>query len=348
MTACRECGRDVQTSKALNNLCSGCIEKSDPDLIIKLHQPSHKPFDLPVEVPESEGGVSCKLCGNTCVIAENDKGFCGLRENKDGKLHHLGGTRSRGMLQYYFDRLPTNCVASWVCPGSDAGGEKNLAVFYTACSFDCLYCQNWHFREIQHKGFPVSAQELADAVDDRTHCICYFGGDPSVQMPHALAASRIALGKKPVRICFETNGNMRPRFLELAVRLAFDSGGIIKFDLKAFSPGLHRAITGISNENTLANFRSVAGRFDERPEVPIAVASTLLVPGYVEAEEVGRIAEFVASIDSRIPYSLLAFHPDFRMNDLPVTSRRQAEECAVAATDAGLERVNLGNIHLLR
>jgi pyruvate formate lyase activating enzyme len=35
------------------------------------------------------------------------------------------------------------------------------------------------------------------------------------------------------------------------------------------------------------------------------------------------------------------------MNDLPTTSRREAEACLDAAQNAGLTRVRLGNEHLL-
>ena len=73
-----------------------------------------------------------------------------------------------------------------------------------------------------------------------------------------------------------------------------------------------------------------------------------MVPGYVEAEEVGRIASFMAGLNRDIPYSLLAFHPQHAMGDLPATSIRQAEECREAALAAGLTRVHVGNTHLLR
>jgi hypothetical protein len=35
------------------------------------------------------------------------------------------------------------------------------------------------------------------------------------------------------------------------------------------------------------------------------------------------------------------------MKDMPVTSRKQADDCLVAARDAGLTRVRIGNRHLL-
>ena len=79
----------------------------------------------------------------------------------------------------------------------------------------------------------------------------------------------------------------------------------------------------------------------------LLTATTLLVPGYVDAEEVGRIARFIADLNPRIPYSLLIFHGDFVMADLPITSLEQAIRCYRAAKAAGLEMVNVGNLHLL-
>jgi pyruvate formate lyase activating enzyme len=72
-----------------------------------------------------------------------------------------------------------------------------------------------------------------------------------------------------------------------------------------------------------------------------------LVPGYVDEEEVGSLASFIASLNPEIPYSLLGFHPNFYMDDLPRTSRRQADRCFRAAKEAGLKKVKIGNIHLL-
>ena len=91
----------------------------------------------------------------------------------------------------------------------------------------------------------------------------------------------------------------------------------------------------------------MANYFNKRPEPPLLIASTLLVPGYVDEREVGKIAEFIASLNPDIPYSLLGFHPHFYMNDLPRTSQKHAEKCLTAAYRAGLKRVKIGNIHLL-
>jgi len=264
---------------------------------------------------------------------------------------------------WYRDPLPTNCVADWVCPASTGAGYPeftdtrdaeygyhNLAVFYEACSFDCLYCQNWHFRERSSGERPRGAEELANAVNDRTRCICFFGGDPSCQIGHALASARKALDPNKgriLRICWETNGSVSRGFLKQMTDVSLQSGGCIKFDLKAWDLPLHRALCGVSNRPTLANFEYVAGLIDRRPDPPLLIAATCLVPGYVDADQVGKIARFIAQHDPSIPYALLAFHPAHEMDDLRPTSRQQAQHCLEAAKAAGLTRVRIGNVHLL-
>jgi pyruvate formate lyase activating enzyme len=281
------------------------------------------------------------------VIGEGERGYCGLRRVRQGRLEHLAGVPERGLLKWYRDALPTNCVAHWVCTGSRRRGYHNLAVFYESCTLNCLFCQNWHFRRVSAvHGEKTTAEELAGVANDRTHCVCYFGGDPASQMLHALAASRL-LAARGVAVCWETNGTSQPALLDQALELSLKTGGCIKFDLKAWSEPVYRALTGASNQRTLENFARAARRAAERSDPPLVIAATLLVPGYVEADEVAEIARFIAKINPEIPYALLGFAPHFRMSDLPRTPARVAFAAEAAARAAGLHNVRIGNRHLL-
>lgn len=367
MPRCELCGKSSRgISKALS-VCSECIKsnKEAHPLALRAHEESRRPFGLPSSPPRSGSGVKCGLCANDCVMGEGEKGFCGLRKNEAGRLVHLLGRGEDGIVECYYDPLPTNCVASWCCPGGTGAGYprfsyspsgpeygyKNLAVFYGSCSYDCLFCQNWHYRENTWNLKPrMTPTQLSDYVDEKTSCVCYFGGDPSSQGLHALKTSRLAVekaGDRILRICFESNGNFSKAILRKAAKLALESGGCIKLDLKAWNEDLNIALCGVSNSATLENFEWLAGYGAAREEPPFLVASTLLVPGYVDAEEVDKIAMFIASLNSSIPYSLLAFHPEYRMRDLPVTTRREAYEC-LAVAEKHLRNVRLGNVHLLR
>jgi pyruvate formate lyase activating enzyme len=345
---CINCKKEKELlSKALG-ICLECIRNDFENIsshIEAVHRSVREQTGYPGVPPRSKSGISCRICANDCVIPPDQKGYCGLRLNKDGRIKNIGGTKDLGIFEWYFDPLPTNCVADWVCDGSKARGYKNLAVFYCACSFNCLFCQNWHFRHMPLKG-PVSAEELASYIDDRTFCICYFGGDPSVQIIHALETSKLAL-RLGVRVCFETNGSMRSDILQEVAEIVLESKGCIKFDLKTFDERLNIALCGVSNRKTYQNFEYLAKLGKERKAYPFLVASTLLVPGYIDVKEVKRIATFIAELDPNIPYTLLAFYPHFYMRDLPTTSWKLAFECKEAAEGAGLKKIKIGNVHLL-
>ncbi|MCX7682954.1 MAG: radical SAM protein [Anaerolineae bacterium] len=348
---CRLCGTRSRFIAAQLGLCLACIRSRPAEALAladEAHAAARRIFELPERPPRSPAGRLCGLCVNRCVIGEGEYGYCGLRRVHQGRLQHLAGTPERGLLHWYRDALPTNCVADPFCAGHNQRGKHNLAVFYAACTADCLYCQNWHFRESDALRSPaLSAAALAEVANARTYCVCYFGGDPAGQMAHALAASRL-LAARGVVVCWETNGTAHPRLMERALDLSLSTGGCVKYDLKAWDETLHRVLTGVSNAQTLENFARAAARFEERPSPPPLVASTLLVPGYVDADEVDRIARFIAGLNPDIPYVLLGFAPQFIFPDLPTTSLRHAEEAEARARAAGLRHVWIGNRHLLR
>ncbi|RLF11445.1 MAG: radical SAM protein [Thermoprotei archaeon] len=364
---CKLCGKRSKLISRALAVCSDCIksrfEEAKP-FIERAHEVARARYGLPPKPPRSPGGLECTLCSNRCKMAEGEVGFCGLRMNLNGRL--VSKVSAEVSLMYgYYDPHVTNCCAAWFCPaGTGAGypkyamrrgpekGYANYAVFFYGCNFDCLFCQNAAHKELA--GAPtVTVKEFVRHVvrnEDYT-CICYFGGSPEPQLPFAINASRRVLeelsGKRVMRICFEWNGCGNRDLVKQAAELSLVSGGNIKFDLKCYSEELSYALSGVSNRAAYENFEMIAREFyGERPEVPVLNATTLLVPGYVTAEEVDEIAEFIASLNPDIPYSLLVFHPDHYMDDMPITPRKQVEECLEAAK-RHLKRVHVGNIHLL-
>jgi len=364
---CIICGNEeILISKNLG-VCYNCIIKEEPKAIERsmiLRRKDRNKYNLPLKPPHESNGVTCNWCQNNCKVLNNIS-FCGLVKNKNGKLKRFAGSRY-GLLKWYYDPLPTNCVADWVCPaGSECGypkysvsqgpeyGYYNLAVFYCSCTFDCLFCQNYQYKQyLNLKQELISFKELASKVNDKVICICYFGGDPSSQAIHSILTSKYAIkeakkNNRILRICWETNGSSNPKIIEKMAEIAIESGGIIKFDLKCFNENLNKVLCGVSNKQTYQNFKFLGEKFDERPEVPLIIASTLLVPGYIDIEEVDKISKFIANINPNIPYRLLGFYPHHLLNDLPRTSLSHSQRCLKIAKKNGLKNVSIGNIHLL-
>ncbi len=364
---CGFCREEKQITKTLK-VCNECL-KNQPEkteiLILEAHKRARDKYSLPHTPPRS-GLQSCNLCNHKCEIGDKERSFCGLRYNKEDKNINMSSSNV-GVLDYYLDPLPCNCCAAWFCPArTGAGypefatrkgreiGYHNLSIFFYGCSFNCLFCQNKNHKNV-NIGSKVSISKLTDVYKNNNSisCVCFFGGSPEPQFPFALSLSKRILNiakkeKRIARICWEWNGNGIQKFVKKAAELSLISGGNIKFDLKAWNSNIHKALTGVDNKKVLENFKYVGIEFfNQRPELPVLNATTLLVPGYVDEDEVENIAAFIASIDENIPYSLLGFYPHFEFTDLPLTSLQHAENCYKVAS-AHLTNVNIGNKHLLR
>lgn len=365
---CRICGEKKWVAKILG-VCGDCVEEhfsKAKKYISEAHAKIRSPYGLPYPPPKSTNSdsVVCNLCANECQMAPGDRSFCGLRKNVDGTMQGKVSPR-KALLYTYTDPIPTNCCASWFCPAGTGGGYpkyahtagtehnyKNLAVFFYGCNFNCFFCQNACHKQVKDKK-PTTRDTLAKRVlqDEQYACLCYFGGSPEPQLPFVLSLNRYLLEHKEddriLRICFEWNGAGNQDLVKQVGKQALKSGGIIKFDLKAPSSKLSLALSGVRNERIYQNFEMLYNEYyHKRPSIPLLTATTLLVPGYIEPNEVERIAKKIAHIDEKIPYSLLVFHPDFKARDLPVTPKQTAKECFNRAKNH-LEHVHLGNKHLL-
>ncbi|RLG63303.1 radical SAM protein [archaeon] len=347
---CIVCGKK-EISKTLS-LCLECIRRGEGgDTHLKrAHEVARRGFPLPPDLPRDPDGVKCNLCSNECQIGEGERGYCGLRENVRGRL--ISKVSSDAALACtYLDPLPTNCCAAWFCPESSEKGY-NLATFFYGCNFDCLFCQNYSHKNLL-EGDTVDAESLVNVTlsNEFISCWCFFGGSPEPQLPFALHASRKVLRdkgeKRILRICFEWNGCGNQFLVRQAAKISLESGGNIKFDLKTFSRELSIALSGVSNEKAYRNFEMIAEEFyDQRPELPVLTATTLLVPAYVNRFEVERIAKFISELNENIPYSLLVFYPTHEMHDMTVTPFKQVVECYLMAKRY-LKTVHVGNLHLI-
>ena len=364
---CTLCKEEKIIASALS-ICKECLENNyevSKSYVLEAHKIARTRLNLPETAP-IDGQNKCNFCFHNCSISKNAVSFCGLRYNKEGNFVSMV-SKNLGILDYYLDPLPCNCCAAWFCPAGTGAGypefaakkgketdHHNLSIFFYGCSFSCLFCQNQSHKSVR-LGSKVSTEKLVEVYKKNKSitCVCYFGGSPEPHFSFALHTSEKILEaakeeKRIARICWEWNGSGNRNLVKKAAELSLVSGGNIKFDLKAWNSHVHEALTGVSNQAVLENFEYIGREyFSQRENLPVLNATTLLVPGYIDETEVEQIASFIASIDENIPYSLLGFYPHFWFSDMPLTSRKFAEDCFKVAKKY-LKNVNIGNKHLLR
>jgi len=75
--------------------------------------------------------------------------------------------------------------------------------------------------------------------------------------------------------------------------------------------------------------------------------TTLLIPGHNDSEdEIARLSDwFLNNLGPDVPLHFTAFHPDFKMLDVPATPPETLVRARKRALAAGLHHVYVGNIH---
>lgn len=167
--------------------------------------------------------------------------------------------------------------------------------------------------------------------------IAFTGGDLACQPEfYALCAEKIKELDLGLWVLFETNGyGLTPQNLNL-----FRNAGIDAFwlDIKAYDEEVHRRLTGASNDWVLRLPEEIVKRGF------VLEVLSLYIPGWVEDDQIKSIAVLLAQVDENIPFTILAFFPQYKMRDVPSPNLEQMVSAYEAARAAGLRQVRMGNL----
>jgi pyruvate formate lyase activating enzyme len=113
-------------------------------------------------------------------------------------------------------------------------------------------------------------------------------------------------------------------------------------DLKAFSEDFYRTIAGGRLKDVLDTLRYVKHETSTWLEL-----TTLLIPGKNDSDdELRAMCKWIADeLGDSVPLHFSAFHPDFKMLDLPRTPVSTLRRARDIALEAGLLHVYTGNVH---
>jgi len=185
-------------------------------------------------------------------------------------------------------------------------------IFFWGCNLRCRICLlqkevlDCHLPETRLRVYDPSHQnanpgrtltygEVLRHLDRLQICkVFLMGAEPLCEpfLPDLLKHLRQA---KACSISLLTNGKATP---------PLDLVDEVVFSIKAVTPSLHRDYTGCGNREILRNF-TMLGRLPR----PRLTAETVFIPGYVDEQEVSRIAFFIASVNRGISFRIDAYLP---------------------------------------
>jgi pyruvate formate lyase activating enzyme len=283
---------------------------------------------------ERVGGkkVRCGLCRFRCVIADGNRGICGVRENHGGTLYTLVYGKA---IADHIDPIEKKPLFH-VLPGS-----KSYSLATVGCNFRCLHCQNYTISQlgtggVEIKGIDLSPENIVKrAIAGGCSSISYTYTEPTIFYEYAYDTAKVAheIGLKNI---FVTNGYITKEALT-SIRPLLDA---VNIDLKGFSEKFY-------NEVVHAMLKEVLDSIIEHKKQGIWIEiTTLLIPGWNDSDdELKAIARFIVdNLGPDTPWHVSAFFPTFKMQDRPPTplaTLRRAREIGVSA---GLHFVYQGNI----
>ncbi len=279
-----------------------------------------------------DGRIQCDLCPRHCRLHEGQRGFCFVRKREGDHLVLTTYGRSSGFCIDPIEKKPLNHFY----PGS------SVFSFGTAgCNLACKFCQNWDIskaRDMDRLMDQASPEAIARAAQEwGCRSVAFTYNDPVIFAEYAIDTAT-ACRERGIAAVAVTAGYIdpEPRRDFYAV---MDAANV---DLKGFTEDFYFRVTGAHLQSVLETLVYLKHSTDVWFEI-----TTLLIPGYNDSEEEVRAMcrWIVRELGPDVPHHFSAFHPDFKMLDVPATPRSTLVRAREIALEQGEHFVYTGNVH---
>ena len=310
--------QDQQTGKGLDQL--------------QFREPAAEPVLQEARFYEAlaEKRIQCKLCPWECAVADQERGTCGVRENRDGKYYTLVHSH---VCAAHVDPIEKKPFFHYL-PGSQA-----FSIATAGCNLECKFCQNWDIAQVrpeQVKTYylpPAGVTQIAQEYECKT--IAYTYSEPVIFYEYlydtAVAARNANIGNVIV-----SNGFIQK---EPLIRLCQQLTAV-KIDLKGFTEKFYQEICRGRLKPVLDTLATLC---DLGIWYEIVV---LLVPTLNDSQqEIQAMTRWIAKeLGADVPVHFSRFQPMYKLTNLPPTPVKTLEMARNTALDAGLRFVYIGNV----
>lgn len=244
--------------------------------------------------------LSCDLCPHHCQLKEGQTGLCRARMNSGGKIICANYGKITALALDPIEKKP---LARFY-PGSYI-----LSVGSYGCNLSCPFCQNYQI-SMADTAIPtidITPQELiAKAVELKSQGnigIAFTYNEPLVGYEFVRDCALLARSQA-LKTVLVTNAMLCRRPFEDLLPLI----DALNIDLKSFNGIFYQKIAG--------DLATVKQNIKLAAQVCHLEVTTLIIPGENDSEEeMHKLADWLASVDPRIPLHISRFFPHYKMAD---------------------------------
>jgi len=277
-----------------------------------------------------EGLLQCQLCPRRWVLGEEQRGVCGVRINKEGKLYTLAYGNPCALHVDPVEKQPL----FHMLPGSN-----NLSIAVAGCNLRCIFCQNHQLsrsRPDETTNYDLPPEEVVElALKYDCQAITYTYTEPTIFYEYVLDIAKLAR-KKGLKNLWISCGYTNPE--PLRQLCPYLDGAAVS--LKGFSDEIYQAI-GAAQLSPILETIKVLKEEGIWLEIPYLVIPTL----NDDLDEIRKMSLWVKeNLGEETPLHFLRFSPAYKLIHLPPTPVETLEKARKVAQEVGLKYVYIGNV----
>jgi len=279
-----------------------------------------------------DGRFQCDLCPRECKIPPGKHGFCFIREAREDGIVLTSYGRASGFCIDPIEKKPLNHFYP---------GTAVLSFGTAGCNLGCRFCQNWDISKAKATdrltSYASPAEVAEAALQSGSKSVAFTYNDPVIFAEYAIDCA-IEAHKRGIKTVAVTAGyiNLEPR------EEFFQHMDAANVDLKSFSEEFYRKLCYAELKPILDTLIWIKTKTNTWLEV-----TTLLIPGYNDSEkEIDELSKwFVENLGPDTPLHFTAFHPDFKLCDVPPTPYATLRRAREQAKSHGIHHVYTGNVN---
>ncbi|NIP80167.1 MAG: AmmeMemoRadiSam system radical SAM enzyme, partial [Gemmatimonadetes bacterium] len=279
----------------------------------------------------ADGRLRCDICPRECALRDGQRGLCFVRQRRGERIVLTTWGRSSGFCVDPIEKKPLNHFL----PGSAV-----LSFGTAGCNLACRFCQNWDISKsrrmdrLTDRASPDAIAEAAVRLGCRSVAFTY--NDPTIFHEYAIDTA-VACRERGIRTVAVTAGYVKPR-ARAEFYAHMDAANV---DLKGFRESFYRRLSAARLAPVLDTLRYLRHETDVWLEI-----TNLVIPGHNDSDrELDEMTAWVArALGPDVPMHFSAFHPAYRMLDVPPTPPATLRRARRIARANGVRYAYTGNV----
>lgn len=274
--------------------------------------------------------IQCKLCPRECIIDNLERGYCGVRENREGTYYTLVHSQA---VTFHIDPIEKKPLFHFL------PGENAFSFATVGCNVECKFCQNWQISQIrpeQTKNYYFPPKSIAESAK-KNNCkvIAYTYSEPVIFYEY-MYDTILAGNEKGIKSVMISNGFINPEPLKKLCEVI--SG--IKIDLKAITESFYKKYVTAELKPVLNTITQI-----KKSSVWLEIVY-LVIPTLNDNEkEFKELAKWIKqNVGTDVPLHFTRFYPQYKLMNLPPTPIKTLNIAKEIADSEGLNYVYVGNV----